>query len=62
MKVDNSQNNHDSTTLLKNMAFTSCNVIGDKSTSPISGAYGLELTFSTESINFVGSGNPPIFS
>ena len=61
-KFYNSQTIHDSTTLLKTMTFTSCNFIGDNSTTPISGASGLELTFSTESINFVGSGNPPIFS
>lgn len=56
-----SQSTHDSTTLLKTMTFSSCNFIGDNSTTPISGASGVELTFSTPSVSIVGSGLAPVY-
>lgn len=56
----NSQSLHDSTTLLKTMTFDDCSFIGDNSTTPISGSGVLELQFSTQSVNIVGSGNVPI--
>ena len=56
-----SQTTHDVTTLLKTMTYNDCNFIGDNSTTPISGASGLEMTFSTQSINIVGSGLPPVY-
>jgi len=62
IKLYNNQTTHNSTTLLKTFTFTSCNFIGDNSTTPISGAGGLEMTFSSETLSIVGSGNPPIYS
>lgn len=58
----NSTSTHDATTLLKTMTFTSCNFIGDSNTTPISGASGVELKFSTESFSVVGSTLPPVYS
>ena len=59
LKLYNSQSLHDSTTLLKTMTFDNCSFIGDNSTTPISGSGVLELQFSTQSVNIVGSGNLP---
>jgi len=56
-----SQTTHDATTLLKTMTFTNCNFIGDNSTTPISGASSVELTFSTQSVDIVGSGLAPVY-
>ena len=56
-----SQTTHDATTLLKTMTYNNCNFIGDNNTTPISGAAGLELQFSSQSINIVGSGLPPVY-
>lgn len=47
--------------LLKTITFSACNFIGDNSTTPISGASGLELNFSSETVNIVGNGLPPIY-
>lgn len=57
-----SQTTHDASTLLKTMTFDNCNFIGGNQTTPISGAAGAELQFSTESLNIVGSGLPPKYS
>ncbi len=57
-----SQTTHDATTLLKTMTFNSCNFIGGNQTTPISGAAGAELAFSTETLSIVGSGLPPQYS
>lgn len=62
VKFYNNQTTHDATTLLKTMTFTNCNFIGDNTTTPISGASGLELKFSTQSLSVVGSGLPPVYS
>lgn len=59
VKLYNSQTTHDANTLLKTMTFTNCNFIGDNHTTPITGASGVEFNFSSQSINIVGSGNPP---
>jgi hypothetical protein len=62
LKFYNSQTSHVSTTLLKTMTFTGCNFIGDNSTTPITGAGGLELNFSTQALNIEGSGLPPVYA
>jgi hypothetical protein len=55
-----SQTTHDATTLLKTMTYNNCSFIGDSATTPISGAAGLELKFSTQSVDIVGSGLKPV--
>ena len=62
VKFYSSQTTHDATTLLKTMTFNNCNFIGDNSTTPITGASGLEMTFSTQTVNIVGSGLPPVYA
>ncbi|MCK9369423.1 hypothetical protein M0R04_05755 [Candidatus Dojkabacteria bacterium] len=57
----NSQTTHDATTLLKTTVFEDCNFIGDSHTMPISGDAGLELKFSSQTLNISGSGLPPIY-
>jgi len=61
VKFYSSQTLRDATTLLKTMTFSSCNFIGDTNTTPISGSSTLELLFSTQSVNIVGSNLPPIY-
>jgi len=61
VKLYKSQTVFDSTTLLKTFTFANCNFIGDNVTTPISGASGLDLNFSTQSLSIVGSGKPPIY-
>ena len=58
----NSQTTFDVTTLLRTDTFTNCNFTGQSSSTPISGAAGLDLTFSTEAPSIVGSGLPPTYS
>jgi hypothetical protein len=62
IKFYNHQETHDSNTLLKTITFEDCNFIGDNNTTPISGASGLELNFSSQTFNIVGSGLPPVYS
>lgn len=62
VKFYSSQTLHDSTTLLSTWTFLNCNYIGSNSATPISGASTLELKFSTQSIDLLGSGNPPVYA
>jgi len=62
VKFYNHQTTHNSTTLLKTFTFTGASFIGDNATTPITGATGLELRFSTQTVNIVGSGLPPMYS
>lgn len=61
VKCYRSQTSKSATTLLKTFTFSDCNFIGDNATTPISGASGLELRFSSQSINIAGSGLPPTY-
>lgn len=62
VKFYNSQTGRNaSTNLLATWTFTNCNFIGTNNTTPISGAAGLEVKFSTQSVDFSGSGLPPIY-
>ena len=49
------------TNLLKTMTYSNCNFIGDTNSTPLTGAAGLELKFSSQTISIVGSGLPPIY-
>jgi len=60
-KFYNSSSGRASANLLKTMTYSGCNFIGDNVTTPITGASGLELTFSTQSLNIVGNNKPPIY-
>lgn len=59
IKLYASQTTHDATTLLKTFTMANCSFIGQSSTTPISGSSGLDLQFSTQSVNIAGSGLPP---
>jgi len=61
VKFYNHSTNHLAANLLKTMTFTTCNFIGDNITTPITGASGLELTFSTQSLSISGNNVPPIY-
>jgi len=61
VKTYNSKTFTDSA-LLETYSFTNCNYIGNSQNTPISGAAGVELKFSTESFSSAGSGNPPKYS
>lgn len=62
VKLYNHQTTHDATTLLKTFTFEDCNFIGTSNTTPITGAAGIELRFSTQSLSIAGSGLPPKYS
>jgi len=61
VKFYNNSTSHLAANLLKTLTFSSCNFIGDNVTTPISGASGLELTFSSQSLNIAGNNVPPIY-
>lgn len=62
VKFYNSQTTHSTDTLLKTITFSSCSFIGSGSNTPISGSSSLELKYSSQSLNIVGSGIPPVYS
>lgn len=61
VKLYNSRITHSANTLLKTFKFTSCNFIGDTTTTPVTGGAGLVFNFSSPNVTITGSGLPPIY-